>query len=72
MRSAGARVRLILGGDVSGVIATALPESGVDMYMGIGAAPQGVIAAAGLRGFGGQMQGRLLRAKIRTNKKPKI
>ena len=59
VRAAGARVRLILGGDVSGVIATALPESGVDMYMGIGAAPQGVIAAAGLRGFGGQMQGRL-------------
>jgi len=59
VRAAGAKVRLILGGDVSGVIATALPESGVDMYMGIGAAPQGVIAAAGLRGFGGQMQGRL-------------
>ena len=59
VRGAGARVRLILGGDVSGVIATAMPESGVDMYMGIGAAPQGVIAAAGLRGFGGQMQGQL-------------
>lgn len=59
VREAGARVRLILGGDVSGVIATAMPDSGVDMYLGIGAAPQGVMAAAGLRGFGGHMQGRL-------------
>lgn len=59
VREAGARVRLILGGDVSGAIATAIPESGVDMYIGIGAAPQGVVAAAGLRGFGAQMQGQL-------------
>ena len=59
VREAGARVRLILGGDVAGAMAAALPEGGVDMYLGIGGAPQGVLAAAGLRGFGGQMQGRL-------------
>lgn len=59
VRGAGARVRLILGGDVSAIIATSLPEGGIDMYLGIGGAPQGVLAAAGLRGFGGQIQGRL-------------
>lgn len=59
VRKAGARVRLILGGDVSAAIATALDEGGVDMYVGIGAAPQGVLAAAALQGFGGFMQGRL-------------
>lgn len=59
VRNAGARVRLVLGGDVSAAIATALDEGGVDMYLGIGGAPQGVLAAAALRGFGGYMQGRL-------------
>lgn len=59
VRAAGARIRLILGGDVSAVIATALPEGGIDIYMGIGGAPQGVLGAAALRCFGGQMQGRL-------------
>ncbi|WNJ98353.1 class II fructose-bisphosphatase [Thalassospiraceae bacterium LMO-JJ14] len=63
VRAAGARVRLILGGDVSATIATALDEGGVDIYMGIGAAPQGVLSAAALRGFGGQMQGRLYARK---------
>lgn len=63
VRAAGARVRLILGGDVSAAIATALDDGGVDIYMGIGAAPQGVLAAAALRGFGGQMQGRLFARK---------
>ena len=60
VRAAGARIMLISDGDVSGVIATARPESGVDMYMGIGGAPEGVLAAAALRCIGGQMQGRLL------------
>lgn len=60
VREAGARVMLIADGDVSGVIATALPESGVDLYLGIGGAPEGVLAAAALRCIGGQMQGRLL------------
>jgi fructose-1,6-bisphosphatase II / sedoheptulose-1,7-bisphosphatase len=60
VRAAGARIMLISDGDVSGVIATAQPESGVDVYMGSGGAPEGVLAAAALRCIGGQMQGRLL------------
>lgn len=59
-RAAGARIALIPDGDVSGVIATGRPESGVDVYMGSGGAPEGVLAAAALRAIGGQMQGRLL------------
>ena len=51
---------LISDGDVSGVIATSQPDSGVDMYVGSGGAPEGVLAAAALRCIGGQMQGRLL------------
>ncbi|MBX6323165.1 MAG: class II fructose-bisphosphatase [Rhodospirillaceae bacterium] len=60
VRAAGARIMLISDGDVSGVIATSLPNSGVDIYMGIGGAPEGVLAAAALRCIGGQMQGRLI------------
>ena len=60
LREAGARVQLIPDGDVAGVIATATPMTGVDMYMGIGGAPEGVLAAAALRSIGGQMQGRLI------------
>src|SRR4051812_12131169 len=60
VRAAGARIMLITDGDVSGVIATAQIESGVDIYMGSGGAPEGVLAAAALRCIGGQMQGRLL------------
>jgi fructose-1,6-bisphosphatase II / sedoheptulose-1,7-bisphosphatase len=60
VREAGARIMLISDGDVSGVIATARPESGVDIYMGSGGAPEGVLAAAALRCIGGHMQGRLL------------
>ncbi len=60
VREAGARIMLISDGDVSGVIATSRPESGVDMYMGSGGAPEGVLAAAALRCIGGQIQGRLL------------
>ena len=59
-RDAGARIMLIGDGDVAGVIATAMPESGVDIYMGSGGAPEGVLSAAALRCIGGQMQGRLL------------
>ena len=59
-REAGARISLIGDGDVSGVIATAQPDSGVDIYMGVGGAPEGVLAAAALRCIGGQMQGRLV------------
>ncbi|MFQ5763608.1 MAG: class II fructose-bisphosphatase [Rhodospirillales bacterium] len=60
IRETGARIRLILDGDVSGVIETTQPEAGVDIFLGIGGAPQGVLAAAALRGIGGQMQGRLV------------
>ncbi|MEQ9171951.1 MAG: class II fructose-bisphosphatase [Rhodospirillales bacterium] len=60
VREAGARIRLILDGDVSGVVATALPGSGVDIFLGSGRATQGVLAAAALRGLGGQMQSRLI------------
>jgi fructose-1,6-bisphosphatase II / sedoheptulose-1,7-bisphosphatase len=60
VREAGARIQLISDGDVSGVIATSRPESGIDMYMGSGGAPEGVLAAAALRCIGGHMQGRLL------------
>ena len=60
LREAGCRVQLIPDGDVAGVIATATPTTGVDMYMGIGGAPEGVLAAAALRCIGGQMQSRLL------------
>ncbi|MDX1711862.1 MAG: class II fructose-bisphosphatase [Rhodovibrionaceae bacterium] len=60
VREAGARIMLISDGDVSGVIATSRFNSGVDIYMGSGGAPEGVLAAAALRCIGGQMQGRLL------------
>ncbi len=60
VREAGARIMLIGDGDVSGVIATSEPETGIDIYMGSGGAPEGVPAAAALRCIGGQMQGRLL------------
>ncbi|MBI5047880.1 MAG: class II fructose-bisphosphatase [Deltaproteobacteria bacterium] len=59
IRKAGARIKLIPDGDVSAAIATAKEESGVDVLMGIGGAPEGVIAAAALRCVGGDMQGRL-------------
>ena len=59
-REAGSRIMLIGDGDVSGVIATAQEEAGVDIYIGIGGAPEGVLAAAALRCIGGQMQGRLI------------
>jgi len=60
VRKAGARIRLIPDGDVAGVIATATPGAGIDLYLGSGGAPEGVLAAAALRCIGGQMQGRLL------------
>ncbi len=59
-REAGARIRLITDGDVAGVMATARPATGIHIYMGIGGAPEGVLAAAALQCIGGQMQGRLL------------
>ncbi|MEZ6030981.1 MAG: class II fructose-bisphosphatase [Hyphomonadaceae bacterium] len=58
LRSVGARINLIPDGDVAGVIGTAMPEAGIDMYVGQGKAPEGVLAAAALRCVGGQMQAR--------------
>lgn len=60
LRAVGCAVRLITDGDVAGVILTADPRSGIDIYLGIGAAPEGVLAAGALRCVGGQMQGRLV------------
>jgi fructose-1,6-bisphosphatase II / sedoheptulose-1,7-bisphosphatase len=60
VRETGARIMLIEDGDVSAVIATSSAETGVDIYMGSGGAPEGVLAAAALRCTGGQLQGRLL------------
>ena len=61
IRSTGAAIRLITDGDVAGVMHCAEPHvTGIDMYMGIGGAPEGVLAAAALKCMGGQMQGRLL------------
>ena len=60
VRAAGAAIRLIGDGDVAGVIHTTEPdETGIDIYMGIGGAPEGVLAAAALRCIGGQIQTRL-------------
>ncbi|MDP2698245.1 class II fructose-bisphosphatase [Thalassospira sp.] len=59
-REAGARIMMIDDGDVAGVIATSEKISGVDIYMGTGGAPEGVLAAAALRCIGGQFQGRLV------------
>jgi fructose-1,6-bisphosphatase II / sedoheptulose-1,7-bisphosphatase len=61
VRKAGAAVSLISDGDVAGVIHTAQPDkTGIDIYLGIGGAPEGVLAAAALRCTGGQMQTRLI------------
>ncbi len=61
IRATGAGVRLISDGDIAGVIHTTDPDNtGIDIYMGVGGAPEGVLAAAALRCIGGQMQGRLV------------
>jgi fructose-1,6-bisphosphatase II / sedoheptulose-1,7-bisphosphatase len=61
VRGTGASIRLIGDGDVAGIIHVTEPEeTGIDIYMGIGGAPEGVLAAAALRCIGGQMQGRLV------------
>jgi fructose-1,6-bisphosphatase II / sedoheptulose-1,7-bisphosphatase len=69
VRATGAAIRLIGDGDVAGVIhATDPDETGIDIYLGIGGAPEGVLAAAALRCIGGQMQGRL---QLNTDEKLK-
>ena len=61
VRHAGASIRLIGDGDIAGVIHTTTPdETGIDIYIGVGGAPEGVLAASALRCMGGQMQGRLV------------
>jgi fructose-1,6-bisphosphatase II / sedoheptulose-1,7-bisphosphatase len=60
LRSVGARISLISDGDVAGVINTTNPMTGIDLYVGQGGAPEGVLAAAALKCVGGQMQGRLV------------
>ncbi len=72
-REVGARIMLISDGDVSGVIATSEEDSGVDMYMGTGGSPEGVLAAAALRCIGGQMQTRLkFRNDLEINRAKKV
>ena len=60
VRSTGARIKLIPDGDVSAVIATSIDDSGIDIYMGVGGSPEGVLAAAALDCLGCQMQTRLI------------
>ena len=59
VRRIGCRIRLILDGDVSGALMTAWPDSGIDVLLGIGGSPEGVLAACALRAMGGEIQGRL-------------
>ncbi len=59
VRAAGARIKLIGDGDVAGALNTCFPETGVDLLMGTGGAPEGVISAAAVRCVGGELQGRL-------------
>lgn len=59
VRQTGARIKLISDGDVAGAIAAARPDSGVDMLLGIGGTPEGIITAAALTCMGGELQGRL-------------
>ncbi len=60
VRAVGAGIRLIPDGDIAGIIHTTDPSTGIDIYMGTGGAPEGVLAAAALRCIGGQMQARLV------------
>ena len=59
VRSTGARIKLISDGDIFGAIATAWPDAGVDVLLGIGGTPEGVTSAAALKCMGGEIQGRL-------------
>jgi len=60
LRESGVRLKLVGAGDVAAAMATAFPESGVDLYVGSGGAPEGVLAAAALKCLGGEIQGRLM------------
>jgi len=60
LRSIGVRIKFLSDGDVAGAIAPAMPESGIDLFVGSGGAPEGVLAAAALRCLDGELQGRLM------------
>jgi fructose-1,6-bisphosphatase II len=60
IRQAGARIRLITDGDVAGSLMTAWPDSGIDVLMGVGGTPEGVLSACALKAMGGEIQGRLV------------
>ncbi len=60
LRSMGVRIKFLYAGDVAGALAPAFPEAGIDVYVGSGGAPEGVLAAAGLKCLGGELQGRLM------------
>jgi len=62
LRTIGVRIKLLSDGDVVGAIAPSFPETGIDLYMGSGGAPEGVLAAAALKCLGGELQGRLMPA----------
>ncbi|MEE9599950.1 MAG: class II fructose-bisphosphatase [Anaerolineales bacterium] len=59
IREIGARIRLIPDGDVAGALMTCLPESGIDVLLGVGGTPEGVLAACAIRAMGGELQGKL-------------
>ena len=60
IRTIGSKIKLIADGDISAVIATTIPNSDIDIYIGTGGAPEGVLAASALKCIGGRMQGKLL------------
>lgn len=62
LRKVGVRIKFLSDGDVAGAMAPAFPETGIDLYVGSGGAPEGVLAAAALRCLGGELQGRLMPA----------
>ncbi len=62
LRKVGVRIKFLSDGDVAGAMAPAFPETGIDLYVGSGGAPEGVLAAAALKCMGGELQGRLMPA----------
>jgi fructose-1,6-bisphosphatase II len=62
LRRVGVRIKFLSDGDVAGAMAPAFPEAGIDLYVGSGGAPEGVLAAAALKCLGGELQGRLMPA----------
>src|SRR5207237_4797217 len=69
IRAAGASLRMIGDGDIAAAMAPSLPESNVDLYMGIGGSPEAVLAAAGIKCLGGEMQCKMWPRDERERKK---